>query len=137
MSARVWAARNFERMGEPCSLAPPRKDDYACSEREFAVVKKNSKKTWNLGGFGSVSFPSLEAKRTASPAGGKVHMARADNSFQPEDPPRPEAPGKRNEMLAFVFLAVVLFPLLSVILVGGFGFVIWMQHLMFGPPVGP
>ncbi|KAA9009023.1 periplasmic nitrate reductase, NapE protein [Histidinibacterium aquaticum] len=45
------------------------------------------------------------------------------------------SPSKRHETLAFLFLAFVLFPLLSVIFVGGFGFLIWMQHLMFGPPV--
>lgn len=41
---------------------------------------------------------------------------------------------KRHETLAFLFLAFVLFPLLAIVFVGGFGFVVWMQHLMFGPP---
>lgn len=40
---------------------------------------------------------------------------------------------KRHEAVAFFLLAVVLFPLLSIILVGGFGFIIWMQHLFFTP----
>jgi nitrate reductase NapE len=40
---------------------------------------------------------------------------------------------KTHEAVAFLLLAVVLFPLLSVVLVGGFGFVIWMQHLLSGP----
>lgn len=43
-------------------------------------------------------------------------------------------PSRRDETFAFLFLAFVLFPLLSIILVGGFGFVLWMSHLMFGPP---
>ena len=46
----------------------------------------------------------------------------------------PQTPGRRHETIAFLLLAFVLFPLLSVIFVGGFGFVVWMQHLMFGPP---
>ena len=41
---------------------------------------------------------------------------------------------KRDETLTFVFLAVFLAPLLSVVIVGGYGFIVWMQHLIFGPP---
>lgn len=40
---------------------------------------------------------------------------------------------KKKELKAFLFITVVLFPLLSVVLVGGYGFVIWMGQLMFGP----
>lgn len=45
-----------------------------------------------------------------------------------------ETPPKRDETLAFLFLSLVLFPILAVIIVGGYGFIVWMQHLMFGPP---
>jgi nitrate reductase NapE len=44
-------------------------------------------------------------------------------------------PSRRHEAIAFLLLSVILFPVLSIILVGGFGFVVWMQHLWFGPPV--
>lgn len=44
-------------------------------------------------------------------------------------------PRRRHETLAFVLLAFVLFPVLSIVLVGGFGFAVWMQHLLIGPPV--
>lgn len=40
---------------------------------------------------------------------------------------------KASELKAFLFISVVLFPLLSVAVVGGFGFVIWMSQLLFGP----
>jgi nitrate reductase NapE len=40
---------------------------------------------------------------------------------------------RRMETAMFVFLAIVLFPLLSVVLVAGIGFVIWMQQLLLGP----
>jgi nitrate reductase NapE len=43
---------------------------------------------------------------------------------------------RKHETLAFLALAVLLAPLLAVIFVGGLGFLIWMQHLMFGPPAG-
>ena len=43
-------------------------------------------------------------------------------------------PTRWDETFAFLFLAFILFPLLSIILIGGFGFVLWMSHLMWGPP---
>ena len=39
---------------------------------------------------------------------------------------------KKSELKAFLFIAVVLFPLLSVGIVGGYGFLIWMSQLLFG-----
>lgn len=53
------------------------------------------------------------------------------------DVQKPDTPEKRHETLAFVFLSVVLFPALSIILVGGFGFILWMKHLLVGLPGGP
>lgn len=41
---------------------------------------------------------------------------------------------RRGERRVFIFIAVFLFPALSVIFVGGYGFVIWMLQLIFGPP---
>ncbi len=41
---------------------------------------------------------------------------------------------RRGERRVFIFITVFLFPLLSIILVGGYGFVIWMLQLIFGPP---
>ncbi|EOD77114.1 Periplasmic nitrate reductase component NapE [Grimontia indica] len=39
------------------------------------------------------------------------------------------------EWRAFFFIAVFLFPILSVVLIGGYGFLIWMsQVFFFGPP---
>jgi len=43
---------------------------------------------------------------------------------------------RRGERRVFLFIAVFLFPILSVIFVGGYGFLIWMYQLIFGPP-GP
>lgn len=41
---------------------------------------------------------------------------------------------KTKERRLFVFIIVFLFPLLSVALVGGYGFAIWMYQLLMGPP---
>jgi nitrate reductase NapE len=43
---------------------------------------------------------------------------------------------KKEERRIFLFLVVFLAPILSIILVGGYGFVIWMFQLLFGPPTG-
>lgn len=43
---------------------------------------------------------------------------------------------RRGERRVFLFIAVFLFPILSFILVGGYGFLIWMFQLIYGPP-GP
>lgn len=41
---------------------------------------------------------------------------------------------KTKEWRVFIFIIVFLFPLLSVALVGGYGFTIWMYQLFMGPP---
>ncbi|MGY0559841.1 MULTISPECIES: periplasmic nitrate reductase, NapE protein [unclassified Luteimonas] len=46
-------------------------------------------------------------------------------------------PGKRRELLLFLFLTVVLFPLLSVMVVGGYGFAVWIWQIFNGPPGPP
>ena len=55
-------------------------------------------------------------------------------THRPETQDAANHPTRRDEGIAFFLLAFVLFPVLSIILVGGFGFVLWMSHLMFGPP---
>lgn len=41
---------------------------------------------------------------------------------------------KRRELQLFLFITVVLFPLLAVITIAGYGFVVWMWQLIYGPP---
>ncbi|MEM9304010.1 MAG: periplasmic nitrate reductase, NapE protein [Pseudomonadota bacterium] len=41
---------------------------------------------------------------------------------------------KRGERRVFLFIAVFLFPALSVIFVGGYGLLIWIYQMIFGPP---
>jgi nitrate reductase NapE len=47
-----------------------------------------------------------------------------------------EMPARRQELLVFLFFTIVLAPLLSIAIVGGFGFAIWMYQLLSGPPTG-
>lgn len=41
---------------------------------------------------------------------------------------------KNKEWRLFIFIIVFLFPLLSIALVGSYGFAIWMYQLLMGPP---
>lgn len=41
---------------------------------------------------------------------------------------------KAEERRVFILLAVFLAPIISVVLVGGYGFAIWISQLIFGPP---
>ena len=43
----------------------------------------------------------------------------------------------RRELRVFLFLTIVLAPLLAVLIVALYGFIVWMaQLLVFGPPAG-
>jgi periplasmic nitrate reductase NapE len=44
---------------------------------------------------------------------------------------------RRRELLLFLTLAVVIWPILSVAVVGGYGFLVWMYQLIAGPPGPP
>lgn len=41
---------------------------------------------------------------------------------------------KAQELRSFLFLSVVMAPVLAVIFVSGYGFVVWMLQLIVGPP---
>ncbi|WP_345782119.1 periplasmic nitrate reductase, NapE protein [Luteimonas endophytica] len=47
---------------------------------------------------------------------------------------QPAPVSRRRELQVFLFLTVVLFPVLAVLLVSGFGFVVWIWQMIFGPP---
>ena len=44
---------------------------------------------------------------------------------------------RRDEIIAFVILAVLIWPVLAVGVVGGYGFLVWMYQIIFGPPGPP
>lgn len=41
---------------------------------------------------------------------------------------------KRGERRVVIFICALLFPILSVMIVGGFGLTIWILQMIFGPP---
>ena len=53
-----------------------------------------------------------------------------------EDTSRQErgAQRKKEEFRTWLFLALVLAPVLAVLIVSGFGFVVWFYQLIAGPP---
>jgi len=51
-------------------------------------------------------------------------------------PDQPQA-SRGRELTVFLFLTVVLAPVLAVAAVGGYGFVVWMLQMMYGPPGPP
>lgn len=52
-------------------------------------------------------------------------------------PDAADAPStKREEWRSFLFFTVVMAPVLAVIIVGGYGFLVWMYQLFAGPPGG-
>lgn len=48
--------------------------------------------------------------------------------------PPANAASRFEELGTFLFLAIVLAPLMTFLLVGTYGFVVWMSQLLLGPP---
>ena len=44
---------------------------------------------------------------------------------------------RRQELLMFALLAILIWPVIAVAVVGGYGFLVWMSQLVFGPPGPP
>jgi nitrate reductase NapE len=55
------------------------------------------------------------------------------NSLEPQSGP-PHTKGQ--ELRSFLFLAVVMAPVIAGIIIAGYGFAVWMIQLIAGPP-GP
>lgn len=51
--------------------------------------------------------------------------------------PGADPPSRGREIAVFLLLAVVIWPFLSVAVVGGYGFLVWMSQMIFGPPGPP
>ncbi|HWL56524.1 MAG TPA: periplasmic nitrate reductase, NapE protein [Paracoccus sp. (in: a-proteobacteria)] len=51
---------------------------------------------------------------------------------------RHSSPGQRiRELAVFLFLAFAIWPVFSVAVVGGYGFLVWMYQVVTGPPGPP
>jgi nitrate reductase NapE len=44
---------------------------------------------------------------------------------------------RREELFAFIFLAVLIWPVVAVGVVGSYGFSVWMYQIVAGPPGPP
>ncbi|RXF70899.1 periplasmic nitrate reductase, NapE protein [Hansschlegelia zhihuaiae] len=62
---------------------------------------------------------------------------KLETATTPADPSKPTQAAKRRELVVFCTLAVLIWPFLAVAVVGGYGFVVWMSQLVFGPPGPP
>ncbi len=51
----------------------------------------------------------------------------------------PSAPwrGRKGEMVAFLLLAFGVWPIVAVMVVGGYGFLVWIYQILTGPPGPP
>lgn len=58
-----------------------------------------------------------------------------DNRQALSDPTPARA--RRRELLAFLILAFGIWPIVAVGVVGGYGFLVWMYQIVFGPPGPP
>jgi len=47
---------------------------------------------------------------------------------------QPEPGSQKQELSAFLFVTVILAPILAVALVGGYGFSVWIAQILGGPP---
>jgi periplasmic nitrate reductase NapE len=50
---------------------------------------------------------------------------------------QPGGAAKRFEIAVFAFLAFILAPVLAVLIVAGFGFLVWIWQMIHGPPGPP
>ena len=60
----------------------------------------------------------------------------SSNSSASRDGAAPRS-SRREELFAFLVLAVLIWPVVAVGVVGGYGFIIWMSQIVFGPPGPP
>jgi nitrate reductase NapE len=48
-----------------------------------------------------------------------------------------QPPSRRAEFFVFSVITALIWPVVAVGIVGGYGFVIWMYQIVFGPPGPP
>jgi periplasmic nitrate reductase NapE len=48
----------------------------------------------------------------------------------------PERADKRSELKAFLFLTVVMAPVLAGVIIGTYGLLVWIYQMFMGPPTG-
>ncbi|MGB3815315.1 MAG: periplasmic nitrate reductase, NapE protein [Shinella sp.] len=56
---------------------------------------------------------------------------------QVTQPPVVRSGRRRKELLTFLVLAFGIWPIVAVAVVGGYGFLVWMLQILYGPPGPP
>lgn len=64
-------------------------------------------------------------------------MVASGHAPQPQDGALSHAASKRRELTVFLVTTLVLIPGASVAVVGGYGFLVWIWQMIFGPPGPP
>ena len=62
-------------------------------------------------------------------------MVTDQNIAQPAEAQRRNS--RMSELLVFFTIVVLIWPVVAVGVVGGYGFLVWMTQLIFGPPGPP
>ena len=62
-------------------------------------------------------------------------MVTNQNIAQPAEGRRCNS--RMSELLVFLTIVVLIWPVVAVGVVGGYGFLVWMYQLIFGPPGPP
>jgi nitrate reductase NapE len=52
----------------------------------------------------------------------------------PQSGMAPDPQRKKEEWRSFLFLTAIMVPALTVMFVGGYGFIVWMIQMVSGPP---
>jgi nitrate reductase NapE len=72
------------------------------------------------------------------------HLSKAHEEVMTQDNPQAlpnaepsRARARRRELLIFFVLAFGIWPVVAVGIVGGYGFLVWMYQIVFGPPGPP
>ena len=61
-------------------------------------------------------------------------MAEEQAEIQNASSASPETKSKKQELSVFLVLTVIMAPILSVAIVGGYGFFVWIMQILMGPP---
>jgi len=88
-----------------------------------ATAKRNQNGSRRRGQVGN----RLRETRYLYQAGKRPSLTRVDKSVQPT---------KSEELRSFLLLTVVMAPVLTGMIIAGYGFLVWMMQIIAGPPTG-
>ena len=64
-------------------------------------------------------------------------VAKGPEMSEPAEAGPDRKSARKRELLLFFILAIAVWPIIAVALVGGFGFILWMYQIITGPPGPP